>query len=108
MFEFEIPDYREITEEGDRMLLEVLVKSNGIWQIHKSDVDKNWPSDFHAHNVDAANEVLDLYTGGVYDKRTKRHLRNLPRKAQRYICSMILQQCKEPEILKKCKAIDVP
>ena len=77
IFEFEIPDFDEITDEGIRMLLEKTVKSNGIWRVHKSDPDCIFPSDFHAHSTDAA-ETLDLYTGEVYSpKRSEEHTSEL-------------------------------
>jgi hypothetical protein len=56
---------------------EVTIRRKGVWRIHKYDADTNWPSDFHAHNVDAPAEVLDLYTGNVFDKRSRRLIRRL-------------------------------
>ena len=96
LVEFEIPDFREITEDGQRLLLEYQVKANGVWRIHKNDPDVSFPSDFHADRIDQP-EKLDLYTGVVYDKRTKQALRKMPRKAMRYIHNE-LASSKEPEI----------
>jgi hypothetical protein len=37
LFDFEIPDFNEITPEGQRLLLVKTIKSNGSWRIHKSE-----------------------------------------------------------------------
>jgi hypothetical protein len=37
MIELELPDFSEITDTGQLLLLEKTVKHNGIWKIHKSD-----------------------------------------------------------------------
>jgi cysteinyl-tRNA synthetase len=97
--EFEIPDFREITENGDRLLIEVTVKSNGVWVIHKSDPDTNFPSDFHADRRDAA-EKLDLYTGNVFDRTNRQMIRKFPRKAMLLVFRRLLAS-KEPEIQSK-------
>jgi len=98
-FEFEIPDYSEITSEGKRMLLEKQIKHNGVWKIHKNDPDNIFPSDPHADRVDRP-EKLDLYTGKVYSKIDKKELRTLPKKAMVYIYNEIMK-CKEDVIKDK-------
>jgi len=102
--EFEVPDFREITEDGARLLIEVRVKSNGVWFVHKSDPDNHFPSDFHADREDAP-EKLDIYTGKVYDRRSKRCVRTMPRKAMLLIRGR-LEGCKEPEIQAKLSRTD--
>jgi len=94
--EIELPDYREIIEDGRRMLVEGTVKHNGIWRIHKSDPDTVFPSDFHADRVDAP-EKLDLYTGEVYSAINGKRLRAEPKKAMRFIYRE-LQKSKEDRI----------
>jgi hypothetical protein len=79
-----IPDFREILDDGRRMSIAIQVKHNGKWRVHKSDADKNFPSDFHADRVDEA-EKLDLYTGDVWSPITRKHLYVMPKKAMRYI-----------------------
>ena len=86
--EFELPDFSEITVDGQRMLLEKQVKHNGIWRIHKSDPDNIFPSDPHGDRVDGA-EKLDLYNGNVYNKTTKQQIYTLPKKAMKYIYNQI-------------------
>ena len=104
-FQFEIPDFDEITDNGLRMLLEKTVKSNGIWRAHKSDADCVFPSDFHAHRVDEA-ETLNLYTGEVYCPNTRTLRRTLPKKAMKYIYSVFLKS-KEPEFKSKCEKTEL-
>jgi hypothetical protein len=100
--EFELPDFSEITPEGQRLLLEKQVKHNGIWKIHKCDPDNNFPSDPHGDRVDCP-EKLDLYNGKVYSKTNKQYLYTLPKKAMKYIYSQIMG-CKEDVIKNKLKA----
>lgn len=78
------------------MVLEVTVKHNGIWRVHKSDPDTVFPSDFHADRVDAP-EKLDLYTGDVYSAVNGNRLRAEPKKAMRFIYRE-LQKSKENRI----------
>lgn len=99
LFEFELPDFSEITPDGQRLLLEKQVKHNGIWRIHKSDPDNIFPSDPHGDRVDGA-EKLDLYNGNVYNKTNKQHIYTLPKKAMKYIYNQIMK-CKEDEIKNK-------
>ena len=99
MIEFELPSLSEITPDGQRLLLEKTIKHNGIWRIHKSDPDHNFPSDPHADRQDAP-EKLDLYNGNVYDKTTKSFLYKLPNKAMKYIYNQIMD-CKEDIIKNK-------
>ncbi len=94
--EIELPAYKEILDDGRRMFLEVTLKHNGIWRIHKSDPDTVFPSDFHADRLDAA-EKLDLYTGDVYSAVNRSHLRTEPKKAMRFIFQA-LQKSKEARI----------
>lgn len=99
VFSLRLPLDKHILDEGMEMLLEVKVKHQGVWVLHKYDADDNFPSDLHAHNKDAA-EVLDLYTGNVYDVRTKKYLRSLSKKAMNHIYTKIMN-CKEEEIKQK-------
>jgi len=99
IIQFELPDFSEITENGQRMLLEKTVKHKGIWRIHKNDPDDVFPSDPHADRIDAP-EKLDLYNGKVYDKTTKEYLYTLPKKAMKYIYNQIMS-CKEDMIKNK-------
>lgn len=99
IFEFELPDFGEITTDGRRMLLEKQVKCNGIWKIHKNDPDIYFPSDPHADRADEP-EKLNLYTGEVYSKSTKNYLYTLPKKAMKYIYNEIMNS-KEEDIKKK-------
>ncbi|WP_181308987.1 hypothetical protein [Rufibacter sp. XAAS-G3-1] len=100
--EFEIPDYDEITTDGKRMLLEKQIKQNGIWKIHKNDPDDIFPSDPHADRRDEP-EKLNLYTGDVYSKVTKKFLYTLPKKVMKYIYNQLML-CKEDTIKNKLKA----
>lgn len=102
MLEFELPDFAEITENGQRLLLEKTVKHNGIWRIHKSDPDNIFPSDPHGDRVDA-REKLNLYNGFVYSLPDKIHVRTLPNKAMKYIYNQLMK-CKEVEITGKLTA----
>lgn len=102
MFEIKLPDYSEITEKGQRLLLEKTVKHNGIWGIHKCDPDNIFQSDPHGDRVDA-KEKLNLYNGFVYSLLDKIHIRTLPQKAMIYIYNQLIN-CKEKEITSKLKA----
>ncbi|MCB0397288.1 MAG: hypothetical protein KDD36_11570 [Flavobacteriales bacterium] len=102
LLKFQLPDFAEITQDGQQMLLERIVKHNGIWKINKYDSDTVFPSDPHADRVDAP-EKLNLYTGDVYSKINKQHLYTLPKKAMKFIYNEIMA-CKEEEI--KNKLID--
>lgn len=97
--EFDIPDFSEITPDGKRMLLERVVKKNGIWKIHKNDPDDIFPSDPHADRVDEP-EKLNLYTGDVYSKINKQHLYTLPKKVMKYIYNELMRS-KEDTIKNK-------
>ncbi len=99
LLEFQLPDFAEITQDGQQILLEKVVKHNGIWKINKYDPDTIFPSDPHADRVDAP-EKLDLYTGAVYSKINKGHLYTLPKKAMKLIYNKIMA-CKEDEIKNK-------
>jgi hypothetical protein len=94
---FELPDFRQICDDGRILEIAVQVKHNGVWRVHKSDPDKIFPSDFHADRVDAA-EKLDIYTGKVYSPLTHNVLYDLPKKAMRYIYQL-LAQSKEENII---------
>jgi len=99
-----LPDYREITDNGGRILLEVTVKRNGIWRVHKNDPDIVFPSDFHADRVDAP-EKLDLYTGEVYSSVNNDYLRAEPKKAMRFIYQELLKS-KETRIQEHLKEVN--
>src|SRR6185295_19175973 len=43
------------------------------WYLHQNDPDP-WPSDFHAHHAER-KEVLDCYSGKIYDSRTRKLIR---------------------------------
>lgn len=83
-----------VLKEGDIALYihkikgEIQIKRNGIWIYHMYDKDDNFPSDFHAHNKELP-EVLDIYTGNIYDKRTKKIVRKLSDKKLNYIRNQI-------------------
>ena len=66
-----------------------------------SDAD-NWPSNFHAHDLEGAGEKLDLYTGNVYDIPTKQHKRKLKKKVMRYIYNQELRSSNNSVIAAKC------
>jgi hypothetical protein len=102
MIDITLPDFSEITESGQRLLLEKTVKHNGIWRIHKSDPDDIFPSDPHGDRVDES-EKLDLYNGNVYSLPDRIHVRTLPKKAMKYIYKEIMK-CKEVEITSKLTA----
>lgn len=96
--EFELPDEREITPEGQQLLLEVRVTKRGIWQINLDDPDP-WPSDPHADRVDGA-EKLDLFTGEVFDKKTGKPIYKLSKKDMKFIFRKIMDS-KEDSIKEK-------
>lgn len=50
----------------------------GIWQFHKYDKDF-WPSKPHGHNKESP-ETLDVYTGTIYDPRSRKPVGTLRRK----------------------------
>jgi hypothetical protein len=64
-----------------RQIFGVEIRYQGRWQIHQNDVD-TYPSDFHAHRKDKA-ETLDLYTGDVFDPKTRQRIRKLKQKDMR-------------------------
>lgn len=97
--EFQLPDFKNISDSGHYLEIAVQVKHNGIWRVHKNDPDDIFPSDFHADRVDAP-EKLDLYTGNVYSKVNKLLIKNLPKKVMVYIYNALLK-CKENNILEK-------
>lgn len=99
MIEFELPDFAEITPDGKRLLLEKTIRHKGVWRIHKSDSDDIFPSDPHADRQDKP-EKLDLYTGNVYSKSTKKFIYQLPAKAMKYIYNQIMN-CNEDTIKQK-------
>jgi hypothetical protein len=100
--EFELPDFDEITPDGKRLLLEKIVKHNGIWVINKSDSDDVFPSDPHGDRKDKP-EKLNLYTGEVYSAVDKRYLYTVPKKAMRYIYAQLMK-CKEEDIKVKIQS----
>ncbi len=82
-----------ILRDGDTLVAVIAVrgaatlKRDGkIWRYHKNDKDDIFPSDCHAHRVNNG-EVLDLYTGYVYDSDTGKLLGVLPPKQMRGIYS---------------------
>lgn len=102
MVEIKLPDFSEIADNGQRLLLEKTVKHNGIWRFHKCDPDNIFPSDPHGDRVDAP-EKLNIYNGHVYSKSDKQLLRTLPKKVMIYIYSQLMN-CKEDEIKDKIRA----
>ena len=99
MFSMTLPLDNYILDNGMEWLLEKVVKHQGVWAIHKYDADDNFPSDLHAHRKDEA-ETMDLYTGDVYDAKTKNYLRTLSKKAMNHIYAKLMK-CKEEEIKQK-------
>ena len=96
-----------ILKDGDKLGLyfpirgEVTIKRSGyLWRVHKADPDDQFPCDFHAHNV-SAPETLNLYTGEVYDSRSKTYIRNVPKKIMRDIFRK-LSTSNEEEIRNRC------
>lgn len=89
MIEFQLPNFCELTVDGKRLLLERTVKHKGIWRVHQNDPDDIFLSDPHADRVDES-EKLDLYTGNVYDKKTKALLYKLPAKAMKFIYNKLI------------------
>ena len=98
--EIEIPPEEDINEDGTLLFKEYTVSCNGKWRVHMNDAD-DWPSNFHAHNVGDGNEKLDLYTGEVYDVKTKDVVRHLKKKVMRYIFHCF-ENCGNPAIEAKC------
>jgi len=101
MIEIQLPDFLEIIETGQGLLLEKTVRHNGIWRFHKCDPDDIFPSDPHGDRVDEP-EKLNIYNGFVYSMPNKTHIRTLPKKAMIYICKQLLTS-KEDELKNKIK-----
>lgn len=58
---------------------EATIKAAGhVWRVHQNDADP-FPSNLHAHCQDRP-EILDLYTGNVYDARTRTCIRRMRQK----------------------------
>jgi hypothetical protein len=77
-----------------------LKRSGKVWRYYKNDADVNFPSNFHAHNVENG-ELLDLFTGYVYDPKTRKPLGVIPRKDMLAIYSK-LKRSKDDIIAAKC------
>jgi hypothetical protein len=77
------------------------IKCVGVWEIHKNDKDP-FPNDPHGDRVDKP-EKLDLYTGKVYDRATRKYLRKLPTKKMLQIYSKIMTYG-EDNVIAKLKA----
>lgn len=97
-----------ILEDGDKLGLyfpirgSVTIKRSGnVWRVHKADPDDQFPCNFHAHNV-GAPETLNLYTGEVYDSRSRTLVRKVPKNIMRDIFKR-LSTCDEEEIRKRCR-----
>ncbi len=75
----------------------------GKWRIHQNDADP-FPSDFHAHRLDKA-ETLDLYTGDVFDPRTRQQTRTMKEKDMRFVFED-LQRSKNKFVNQKVQAKD--
>jgi hypothetical protein len=73
-----------------KQIFGVEIRYQGRWQIHQNDVD-TFPSDFHAHRKDKA-ETLDLYTGDVFNPRTRQHVRKVKEKDMRYVYEDLQQR----------------
>ncbi len=84
-----------VLQPGESVLIvapilgERTIKRNGVWRIHKYDLDTNWPSDLHGHNQNDS-EVLDLYTGDIFNPRTHTFVRKLPKSDLEYIRAQLL------------------
>lgn len=77
------------------------LRRNGkVWRFHKTDADVHFPSDFHVHNIENG-ERLDMFTGYVYDPRTRQPIGVLPRKDMRAIYAK-LKSSKDIAISAKC------
>ncbi len=81
----------------------VTVKCNGNnWRIHVSDKD-NFPSDFHAHNIEKGDK-LDLYNGYLYNSVTKKFRCAIHAKDLIMILSK-LQSCNIKELSLKANVV---
>jgi len=69
--EFDDWDAEHTFELSRFMSIAAEFKHKGKWRIHKNDRNKNFPSDFHAYQVDGP-ENLDLYTGDIYSRPKKK------------------------------------
>ena len=77
------------------------LRRNGkVWRYYKYDKDTNFPSDFHLHNIQNG-EILDMYTGYVFDPRTHQPLGALSKKAMRKLYTD-LRKLKDVEISARC------
>ncbi len=85
--------------KGLQNLYEQTVNHQGRWRIHKNDPDDIFPSDPHADRVDEA-EKLDLYTGEVYNSKTKLYEYTLSKKTMIFIYNKIMNKGEGTIILK--------
>lgn len=56
----------------------VAVKGNVI-RVHMNDAD-NWPSDLHGHLLNRASQKVDIYTGDIFDIRSRKKIGSLGKK----------------------------
>ncbi len=70
---FEPFDYTQL--DGTIRIKEFLIKIGDIWEFHKYEKD-TFPSLPHGHNKEKA-EKLDVYTGIIYDIRTRNPIRKV-------------------------------
>ena len=76
--EYFLPDEKYIIENGLIRYKERTYKMDGTtWEIHLSDVD-DWQSIPHAHNKTNPHEVLNLYTGEVFDNSVSNYRKSSP------------------------------
>jgi hypothetical protein len=81
-------------------LVEQTVNHQGRWRIHKNDPDDRFPSDPHADRIDEPSEKLNLYTGDVFDRSTKKCLYTLSNRSMVFIYNKILKKGEENIIAK--------
>lgn len=95
-----LPAEQEIQDDGTWVIPEHTLRHQGRWRVHQKD-DDDWPSNFHAHNVEDPREKLDLYTGIIYNTSTKEPIRKLSEKSMRFMYNE-LAHCKNEQLAAKC------
>jgi hypothetical protein len=97
----------KILKDGDILIVTFPVKASAIikrsgkiWEYHKNDSDKFFPSDFHLHSIESP-EVLDMYTGYIYNSKTRKPIGALSSKDMKSIYAK-LKENKDPDISIRC------
>lgn len=94
--EYFLPNDQFIHKSGMLDLKERQYKISGTkWEIHQNDVD-DWPSIPHAHNKENNSEVINLYTGEVFNRnvnnyRESKPIYKLSNKQMKYFYNLITQ-----------------